>query len=238
VQYFRFIDFKNMKEHPFKILIIDENQELISTIEKTLKAEGFSVSSSSNSREAIQLAINELPQLVLVDLLMPELDGIDICIELRHQVELINTLIVFHSERNEDYSQIAAFNAGADDYILKPVKMRVLVSRLKALLKRHSSHQQITEKEQMTGLTIDRERYLIFLEGAEIILPRKEFELLSLLSTSPRKVFTRKEISQLIWGYEIFAKNRTIDVHIRKLREKLGDKYIKTIKGIGYSLEV
>lgn len=222
----------------FKILLIDTDSEIIATVTAALESEGFTVISSTNSRQAIQFAIDELPQLVLVDVLMPELDGIDICIELRNKPELENTLIVFHTERNEDYSQIAAFNAGADDYIIKPVKPRVLVSRLKALLKRHSSHQAEIDTSKLTGLTIDRERYLIFLEGAEIILPRKEFELLSLLSTSPRKVFTRKEISQLIWGYEIYSKNRTIDVHIRKLREKLGDKYIKTIKGIGYSLEI
>lgn len=222
----------------FKILLIDTDVEMLFSIESALKAEGFAVISSCNSREAIKLAATELPQLVLLDLLMPELDGIDICIELRHNKELENTLIVFHTERNEDYSQIAAFNAGADDYIIKPVKPRVLVSRLKALLKRHNSHHAEIDTKKLTGLTIDRERYLIFLEGEEIVLPRKEFELLSLLSTSPRKVFTRKEISQLIWGYEIYSKNRTIDVHIRKLREKLGDKYIKTIKGIGYSLEV
>lgn len=222
----------------FKILLIDTDLEVLGTIELALKAEGFSIITSTNSREAIKLALEELPQLVLVDLLMPELDGIDICIELRHKPELENTLIVFHTERNEDYSQIAAFNAGADDYIIKPVKARVLVSRLKALLKRHNNHQVEIDKKQLTGLTIDRERYLIFLEGMEIVLPRKEFELLSLLSTSPRKVFTRKEISQLIWGYEIYSKNRTIDVHIRKLREKLGGRYIKTIKGIGYSLEI
>lgn len=222
----------------FKILLIDTDLEVLATVELALKTEGFSIISSANSREAIKLAVEELPQLVLVDLLMPELDGIDICIELRHKPELENTLIVFHTERNEDYSQIAAFNAGADDYIIKPVKARVLVSRLKALLKRHNNHQVEIDKKQLTGLTIDRERYLIFLEGEEIVLPRKEFELLSLLSSSPRKVFTRKEISQLIWGYEIYSKNRTIDVHIRKLREKLGDRYIKTIKGIGYSLEI
>jgi two-component system alkaline phosphatase synthesis response regulator PhoP len=227
-----------MVNNSYKILLIDIDEEVISSVETVLKTEGFTIISSKNSHQAIKLATEELPHLILVDLLMPELDGIDICIELRHKPELANTLIVFHTERNEDYSQIAAFNAGADDYIIKPVKPRVLVSRLKALLKRHSSHHIEIDKTQMTGLTIDRERYLIFLEGEEIILPRKEFELLSLLSTSPRKVFTRKEISQLIWGYEIFSKNRTIDVHIRKLREKLGDKYIKTIKGIGYSLEV
>ncbi|MCX6295014.1 MAG: response regulator transcription factor [Bacteroidetes bacterium] len=227
-----------MTRQNLKILLIDTDAELLLATEQALTSEGFFVITSKNSREAINMAVEALPQLVLVDLLMPDLDGIDICIELRHKPELENTLIVFHSERNEDYSQIAAFNAGADDYIIKPVKQRVLVSRLKALLKRHTSQNVEIAKTLLTGLTIDRERYLIFLEGQEIVLPRKEFELLSLLSTSPRKVFTRKEISQLIWGYEIYAKNRTIDVHIRKLREKLGDKYIKTIKGIGYSLEV
>ncbi|MDQ3046710.1 MAG: response regulator transcription factor [Bacteroidota bacterium] len=222
----------------FKILVIDTDAEILNLIQQTLIAEGFQVIVSSNSREAIALAVSEQPELILVDLLMPELDGIDICLDLRHRPELANSLIVFHTERNEDYSQIAAFNAGADDYIIKPVKARVLISRLKALLKRHNNHQVEIDRTKSIGLTIDRERYLIFKDGEEIVLPRKEFELLALLSTSPRKVFTRKEISQLIWGYEIFAKNRTIDVHIRKLREKLGGKYIKTIKGIGYSLEV
>jgi len=222
----------------FTILIIDADLEAISLAEHALKAEGFHIISSSNSKEAIQIAKTELPQLILVDLLMPELDGIDICLELRHVPELSESLIVFHTERNEDYSQIAAFNAGADDYIIKPVKSRVLASRLKALLKRHVIHTDAGVKVKSIGLTIDRERYLIFKDGEEITLPRKEFELLALLCSSPRKVFTRKEISELIWGYEIFSKNRTIDVHIRKLREKLGEKYIKTIKGIGYSLEV
>ncbi|MFL5765815.1 MAG: response regulator transcription factor [Bacteroidia bacterium] len=227
-----------MQSNDFKILVIDTDPEVIAAAEAALTAEGFHVISSGNSREAIRMAEEELPQLVLLELLMPELDGIDISIELRSKEELSSTLIVFHTERNEDYSQIAAFNAGADDYIIKPVKTRVLISRLKALLKRHSAHAHSDEKKHVAGLTIDRERYLIFKDGEEIVLPRKEFELLSLLSTSPRKVFTRKEISQLIWGYEIYSKNRTIDVHIRKLREKLGEKYIKTIKGIGYSLEL
>ena len=222
----------------YKILLIDTDEEVISVTNAALTAEGFQVIISRNSREAIRIAEEEHPQLVLVDLLMPELDGIDISIELRNKESLADTLIVFHTERNEDYSQIAAFNAGADDYIIKPVKPRVLISRLKALLKRHSANTPEADKKQVAGLTIDRDRYLIFKDGEEIVLPRKEFELLSLLSTSPKKVFTRKEISQLIWGYEIYSKNRTIDVHIRKLREKLGEKYIKTIKGIGYSLEL
>jgi two-component system alkaline phosphatase synthesis response regulator PhoP len=220
----------------FKILIIDTEVEVVSTVVSILKTEGFSVLTSSDSREAIQMAIANQPELVLVDLLMPDLDGIDICLELRKKPELKNSLIVFHTERNEDYSQIAAFNAGADDYIIKPIKARVLISRLTALLKRHNGAGKKVKIE--TGLQVDRERYLIFKDGEEIVLPRKEFELLALLIASPRKVFTRKEISSTVWGYEVFTKNRTIDVHIRKLREKLGEKYIKTIKGIGYSIEL
>ncbi|MCW3071775.1 MAG: DNA-binding response regulator [Bacteroidetes bacterium] len=227
-----------METADYKILVIDNDLEVCAGTGSALRAEGFNVLVSADSREAIQIAAGEKPQLILVDLLMPVLDGIDICIELRNNEELANSLVVFYTARNEDYSQIAAFNAGADDYIIKPVKPRVLISRLKALLKRHVMYSDPDLKKKVMGLTIDRERYLIVRDGEQIILPRKEFELLALLSTSPRKVFTRKEISQLIWGYEIFSKNRTIDVHIRKLREKLGEKYIKTIKGIGYSLEI
>ncbi len=226
-----------MKNSNFKILVVDTDEKTLSNIVTALKTEGFVVIASSIAREAMELAITEQPHLILLELLMPEFDGIDICIELRTKPNLFETLIVFHTERDEDYSQVAAFNAGADDYIIKPVKTRVLISRLKALLKRHPNNRDLIVKNDAIGLTIDRERYLVFKDGKEIILPRKEFELLALLSTAPRKVFTRKEISQLIWGYEFIAKNRTIDVHILKIREKLGDRYIKTIKGIGYSLE-
>jgi len=221
----------------FKILVIDSNREHLDATAAALREEGFPVITSSDAHEAIHFAGEELPELVLVDLQMPGLDGIEICIELRGMETLAGALIVFHTERNEDYLQVAAFNAGADDYIIRPVRPRVLVTRLKALLKRHSAHTSPVKK-RVAGITVDRERYLIFRDGEEIVLPRKQFELIALLSTAPRKVFTRSEISRLIWGYEIFSKNRTIDVHIRKLREKIGDRYIKTIKGIGYSLEI
>ncbi len=221
----------------FKILLIDTDVELVSVVKAGLLSEGFTVLSSSNSAEAIQLAKTEKPHFVLLELLMPQLDGIDICIELRNKPELSHMLIAFYTSRNEDYSQIAAFNAGADDYIVKPMKLRVLVSRIKALLKRHPINQERIIKNDSIGLVIDRERYLVFKDGEEIVLPRKEFELLALLCSAPKKVFTRKELSQLIWGYEFVAKNRTIDVHILKIREKLGDAYVKTIKGVGYSLE-
>jgi two-component system alkaline phosphatase synthesis response regulator PhoP len=225
-----------MVDNKFKILLIDSDKEQLTSVELALKAENFIVFSTTNSKDAIRIALEEQPHLVLLELVMPELDGIDICIELRKHIQLNGTLVVFYSQRDEDYSQIAAFNAGADDYIVKPAKPRVLISRLKALLKRYISQEQVVINEK--GLIIDRERYLVFKDGEEIILPRKEFELLALMFLSPRKVFTRKELSEKVWGYEIFSKNRTIDVHIRKLREKLGDRYIKTIKGIGYSLEL
>ncbi|MBN8696149.1 MAG: response regulator transcription factor [Bacteroidetes bacterium] len=222
----------------FTILLVDTDQEHLNLVGAQLRADGFVVFSTSNSKEALHLAKEHTPHLILLELVMPELDGIDICLELRKNVLLANSLIVFCSNRSEDYSQIAAFNAGADDYIIKPVKTRVLITRLKALLKRLATVHEPSVTVHEKGLVIDRERYLIFKDGEEIILPRKEFELLALMFANPRKVFTRKEISEQIWGYEIFAKNRTIDVHIRKLREKLGDQYIKTIKGIGYSLEL
>jgi two-component system alkaline phosphatase synthesis response regulator PhoP len=220
-----------------KILVIDPEPESAFTISETLKQADYEVIASSDALDAIRLAKSEIPQLILLDLLIPKMDGIDICYELRSIENLADTLIVFYTNSSEDYSQIAAFNAGADDYIIKPCKPRVLISRLKALLKRNKSQQHLIDNDR-EGLIIDREKYLVFNEGFEITLPRKQFELLALLYSSPQKVFTRKEIANLIWGYEIFSKNRTIDVHIRKLREKLGDKYIKTIKGIGYSLEL
>lgn len=220
----------------FKILLLDPNTELVSTLSNALQQEGFRVVTPVKAKEVIPYAVDEKPHLILLEVIMPERDGIHICEELRLKPELINTLIVFYTDCDDYYSQIAAFNAGADDYIVKPVKLRVLISRVKALLKRHTVNQNKIIQNELIGLTIDRERYVVFMNDREIILPRKEFELLALLSSSPQKVFTRKEISEVIWGYEFIAKNRTIDVHIRKIREKLGGRYIKTIKGVGYSL--
>jgi two-component system, OmpR family, alkaline phosphatase synthesis response regulator PhoP len=235
-RYFSASNFNKMTD--LKILVIENDPEACVITEEILKNEGFKVHVSFDSEEGIRIAKSIFPDLILMELQISPQDGIDLCLELRNDYSLNNTLIVFYTGRDEDYSQIAALNAGADDYIIRPVRPRVLITRLKALIKRqlHSSDREM--RKQVSGLTIDRERYLITKDGQQIVLPRKEFELLALLSTSPRKVFTRKEISQSIWGYEIFSKNRTIDVHIRKLREKLGEKYIKTIKGIGYSLEV
>lgn len=227
-----------MSKPKLKVHLIDTDAELLFNLERYLNQEGFTVLTSTNSADAVQLAEKEKPALVLVELEMPDMDGIEVCLELKNQQNLKDSLIVFHSKISEDYAQIAAFSAGADDYIIKPVKPRVLISRIKALLKRHVVSKQSSVKKEVSDILIDRDRYMIIKAGKEIILPRKEFELLSLLSTSPRKVFTRKEISELIWGYEIGTTNRTIDVHIRKLRKKLGEKFITTVKGIGYRLEM
>lgn len=227
-----------MQNQKFKVLVVDQNKEALENTKSVFVNDGFDVITSTTSEDAIKKAKEELPHIIILELVMPKLDGIDICIELRRDSDLSNTLILFYTERDDDYSQIAAFNAGADDYVIKPQKGRVLLSRSKALLRRHHRLNETSDVNYLRGLTIDRERYLIFKDGKEIVLPRKEFELLSLMANAPKKVFSRKELSQLIWGYEIFAKNRTIDVHIRRLREKLGDKFIKTIKGIGYRLDI
>jgi two-component system alkaline phosphatase synthesis response regulator PhoP len=221
-----------------KILIIDTDESSIATATAALKEAGYEVIVSNNSREAIKIAKEELPDLVLVELNMPELDGIDICIELCKSRTLNETIIVFYSEHNEDYAQVAAFNAGADDFIQKPIKPRLLISRLKALLKRHKIHQEIITRGQTKGLQLDRDRYLVFLDGEEVHFPRKEFELIWLLYYSPRKVFSRKEIGLKVWGQEIEVGNRTIDVHIRNIRQKIGDTYIKTVKGVGYFIKL
>ena len=228
---------KGMKPESIKILLIDTNAEVLSYLKDTLVSEGYSVNVCTHSLDACKMAAEINPHLILTELNMPGLDGIEICTELRSHKAFDNTRIVFYSDISEDNSLVAAFNAGADGYIVKPIKPRVLISRIKAYLRRHYDSVPVSQKVTFRGLKIDRERYVIFKDENEIVLPRKEFELLSLLSSVPQKVFTRKEISKLIWGYDVVT-NRTIDVHIRKLREKLGKDYIKTFKGIGYSLEV
>lgn len=221
-----------------KILIIDTDEKMLKNTASILESENYSVIISTKSKDAILNALSELPNLILMELLMPEMDGVEVCYELRKIKKLDKTLIVFHTTRDDDYSQIAAFKVGADDYIIKPVKPKILVSRIHALLKRGGQNFKSKQLSSEKGLYVDREKYLVYKDGLEIVLPRKEFELLDLLLASPKKVFTRKEISETIWGYEIFYGNRTIDVHIRKIREKIGDNYIRTIKGVGYRLEI
>lgn len=221
----------------FKILVVDDEPDIIEFLSYNLKKEGFTIKTASTGRQAIDMAVSFNPHLILLDVMMPEMDGIETCGELRANPLTKDVLIAFLTARNEDYSQIAGFDAGGDDYISKPIKPKVLISRIKALLKRAGSLDDGADSRDeipQSGLAIDKERYVVYLDGQEVILPKKEFELLALLHSKPQKVFTRDEIYQSIWGDEIVVGDRTIDVHIRKLREKLGEDYIRTVKGVGY----
>jgi two-component system alkaline phosphatase synthesis response regulator PhoP len=218
-----------------KILLVDDEPDILEFLSYNLKKEGYTVLTSSNGNDALVLADKEIPDLIILDVMMPGMDGIETCAELRKKPALKNTMITMLTARSEDFTQIAGFDAGADDYINKPIKPKVLVSRVKALLRRTA---MITEgAEEIGGLHIDRERYLVRRDGLEYVFPRKEFELLALLVSKPGKVFTREEILNKVWGEDVIVGDRTIDVHIRKLREKLGEHYIKTVKGVGYKFE-
>jgi two-component system alkaline phosphatase synthesis response regulator PhoP len=220
-----------------KILLVDDEQDILDFLSYNLKKEGYQVYTALNGRDAIQIAKKELPHLIVLDVMMPEMDGIETCREMREVASLKEVIIAFLSARNEDYSQIAGFEVGADDYITKPIKPRVFISRIKALLRRYTPDQQKNNTEDLGGIKIDKEKFCVYKDGVEITFPKKEFKLLSLLASKPGKVFTREFILEQVWGDEVVVGDRTIDVHIRKLREKLGDDYIKTIKGIGYKFE-
>ncbi len=223
----------------FKILLVDDEPDILEFVSYNLKKEGFQVITCQNGSEAIEIAKKELPQLIILDVMMPEMDGIETCEEIKRIPLLKNTIVAFLTARGEDYSQIAGFDAGADDYISKPIKPKVLISRVKALLKRYNPEISTTPEEKsdiikIGELVIDREKYIIVNKGDELVLPKKEFELLMLLASKPDKVFTRDEIYNSVWGDSIIVGDRTIDVHIRKVREKIGQNHIKTIKGVGY----
>lgn len=228
-----------MSENVFKILLVDDEVDILEFISYNLEKEGYKVYTAKNGLEAIKIAEKKIPHLIILDVMMPEMDGIAACEEIRKIPALKNTIIAFLTARGEDYSQIAGFEAGADDYITKPVRPKVLVSRVKALLKRTGEPAPVEVVQDVNtvsigNLVIDKERYLIRMGGEEMILPRKEFELLSLLVSKPGKVFTREEIYYSVWGDNVVVGDRTIDVHIRKLREKIGNDHIRTLKGIGY----
>jgi two-component system alkaline phosphatase synthesis response regulator PhoP len=232
-----------MNWEEFKILLVDDEPDILEFLSYNLKNEGFVIYTANNGREAVQIAEKYKPHLVMLDVMMPEMDGIEACEQIRKIPGLEHTLIAFLTARGEDYSQIAGFEAGGDDYITKPIKPKVLVSRIKALLKRAKINSGESKKRsdlliESGDLIIDKERYLVVKKGVDIVLPRKEFELLSLLISKPEKVFSRNEIFDNVWGNNIVVGDRTIDVHIRKLREKLGDDCIKTVKGIGYKYVV
>ena len=229
-----------MNPSDFKVLLVDDDSDILEFVSYNLKKEGYNVLTCDNGHDAIDLAKKNKPQLILLDVMMPEMDGIETCDQLRSIPDLKDTLIAFLTARGEDYSQVAGFEAGADDYITKPIKPKVLVSRLKALLRRfHSdSTNEALNVLEIGNLMINHEKYMVTLDGDNIELPRKEFELLSLLTSKPGKVFGREEIMDKIWGSEVVVGGRTIDVHIRKLREKLGDENFKTVKGVGYKFVI
>lgn len=225
-----------MSSNP-KILIVDDEPDIIELIEFNLKQEGYQVYTAKNGQEAITEAKRVLPDLILLDVMMPKMDGIEACRLMRTFPELKQTFMVFLTARNEEYSEIAGFNAGADDYIAKPIKPRALVSRINAILRRNTqqAEQELgTQKLEIGDLIIDREAFLVYKLGQKVVLAKKEFELLYLLASKPGKVFTREQILKSVWEESVIVTNRTIDVHIRKLREKLGDDYVGTVKGVGY----
>lgn len=223
----------------YKILLVDDEADILEFLGYNLRKEGYEVYTSSNGKDGLAKAVEIVPQLIVLDVMMPEMDGIETCKEIRQIPGLKNTIVIFLTARGEDYSQIAGFEAGADDYVTKPVKPRVLVSRIKALLRRYRET-PVDEDAQilrLDELIIDRSKYTVVKDKKEYNLPRKEFELLSLLASRPNRVFTREDILSAIWGDDVIVGDRTIDVHVRKLREKLGIENIRTIKGVGYKFE-
>ena len=226
-----------MKKKDINILLVDDEPDVIEIIKYNLLQEGYKVKTASNGKEAIKMANKILPNLIIMDVMMPEMDGIEACSNLREIESLSKSMIIFLSARGEDFTQIAAFDAGADDYINKPVKPKILLKKISSISRRILSENNNTSNIIVGSLVIDRESYNVTLEKDEIALPRKEFELLYLLASKPGKVLTRDEIMFKVWGTQVVVGDRTIDVHVRKLREKIGEKYIKTIKGVGYKFK-
>jgi two-component system alkaline phosphatase synthesis response regulator PhoP len=226
-----------MKKKDIKILLVDDEPDILEIVGYNLSQEGYQISTAINGKEAVAKAKKVLPHLIIMDVMMPEMDGMEACENIRKIPELSNVIIAFLTARSEDYSQVAGFDAGADDYITKPIKPKLLVSKVKALLRRLKETEQNSETLNVGGIEINREEYKIVKDNIEIVLPRKEFELFYLLASKPGKVFKREEILDKVWGNDVIVGGRTIDVHIRKLREKIGDEFFKTIKGVGYKFE-
>jgi two-component system alkaline phosphatase synthesis response regulator PhoP len=223
-----------MNTKDIKILLVDDEPDILEIVGFNLANEGYTIITAENGLEAVIKAKKEKPHLIVLDVMMPEMDGIEACEHIRQIPELKDVIITFLTARGEDYSQLAGFDAGADDYITKPIKPKVLVSKVKALLRRYREEEKQGNIIIIGDLTINRDEYNIILKGKKINLPRKEFELLSLLASKPEKVFKRDEILDKVWGNDVIVGGRTIDVHIRKLREKIGDYSFKTVKGVGY----
>ncbi|HEV8513689.1 MAG TPA: response regulator transcription factor [Cyclobacteriaceae bacterium] len=217
-----------------KVLVVDDEEPILELLKYNLEKQGYDVRTAIDGQVAVDVAKKFHPDLVLLDIMMPKVDGVEACRQLRAMPELVNTYIVFLTARAEEYSEVAAFDVGADDYILKPIKPRALMSRISALFRRDSSKKNVSAQIKAGELTIDRTSYTVKLKGREISLPKKEFELLYFLAQNPNKVFSRDDLLQNIWGADVYVLSRTVDVHIRKVREKIGDDCIATVKGVGY----
>jgi two-component system alkaline phosphatase synthesis response regulator PhoP len=231
----------DIMENKIKVLIVDDEPDILEFLDYNLSRNGFQTIQASNGKDAIKLADKEVPDLILLDIMMPGMDGVQTCYELRKNEKLNNSLIAFLTARSEEFSEIAGLEAGADDYIQKPIRPRLLLSRIKALMRRKESSRApaLTANQLDFGsLKIDPQSYQVFIDGEVVPLAKKEFEVIMLLASKPGKVFTREEMFQKVWGYTVPIASRTIDVHISKLREKVGERFIKTLKGVGYKLEV
>lgn len=234
------LSLSSMVDQPIKVLLVDDEPDILEFLDYNLSRNGFTTIQAANGKDAVRLADQEVPDLILLDIMMPGMDGVETCYELRRNEKLKNTLIAFLTARSEEYSEIAGLEAGADDYIQKPIRPRLLLSRIKALMRRKESAKPSSASDPLDfgALKIDPSRYLVTIDNEVLTLAKKEFEVLMLLASQPGKVFTREEMFQKVWGYQVPIASRTIDVHISKLREKLGERFIKTLKGVGYKLEV
>jgi len=224
-----------MQPSNIKILLVDDEDDILEIVGYNLKKEGYDIYTATNGVEAVKKAKEINPHLILLDVMMPEMDGVEACEKIREIPELSNVIISFFTARGEDYSQVAGFDAGADDYITKPIKPKLLTSKIKSLLRRLNDYNDVANTTNLgNNIIIDRDEYIVVKNGKKIMLPRKEFELFSLLTSKPGKVFNREVIMKKVWGSDVVVGDRTIDVHIRKLREKIGDTHFKTVKGVGY----
>lgn len=222
----------------YKVLVVDDEEDILELLKYNLNKEGYDVKTASSGKKSVELAKGFIPDLVLLDIMMPQQDGVETCRQLREIPELANTYILFLTARSEEYSEVAAFDIGADDYITKPIKPRALMSRINALFRREAKKKKDKTKINVGNLIIDKSSYTVSIEGKDITLPKKEFELLYFLAHNPNKVFSRDDLLQNIWGSDVYVLARTVDVHIRKVREKIGEGYITTIKGVGYKFEL
>lgn len=222
----------------YKVLVVDDEEAILELLKYNLEKEGYEVKTAMDGIKGVEIAKKFVPDVILLDIMMPKQDGVETCRQMREMPELENAFIIFLTARSEEYSEVAAFDAGADDYITKPIKPRALMSRISAYFRRDVQKKTVTNQITIGDLIIDRTSYTIILDGKEINLPKKEFELLYFLAQNPNKVYGRDELLQNIWGSDVYVLARTVDVHIRKVREKIGDDYITTVKGVGYKFSL